>query len=363
MMKKTAFGLVMLSALFILSSCEVDDASDSTSESTSEVSIDPTTEFTVTFDLNYSGATGTPAPQTVLYNNLVTEPDTPVRTDYTFKHWSTDLYGMEVWNFSTDTVTADMTLYAAWDYSYVEPPIETKMYYLNAPAFWLADGHTAGMYVWSDEDGAKKSWPGEKMTLVEGEIFSLEIPVNYDKILFVRLTAAGLEPEVGLKSQTSDLDLTLLEDEDINFYTVDETPRYGDSKCRGRWSVYPNEPEPYPIEETKTIYVDIPAYWHTDGDVAGIYLAQSDWTPLTGWPGEMMTLVSGEIYRFEVPESYTRVIFNKMTTSGGEPLQAKKAQTEDLLVPTDDNNLFTMDETVSYMPTKCSGTWSTYTPE
>ncbi|MFA5421876.1 MAG: InlB B-repeat-containing protein [Bacilli bacterium] len=364
MIRRNVVAFLFLLLPLIATSCNTDNSSESSGESSnsSSSSVDPSTEYTVTFDLNYSGAESAPDSQTVLVNTKVVEPTAPTRTDYEFINWSSDYYGSDAWDFGNDVVISDMTLYAAWRYSYVEPPIPKKMFYLNAPAFWLVDSYTAGIYAWSDEDGPKKAWPGEKMTPVEGEIFSLEVPVNYDKMLFARLTPSGLEPEAGIKSQTSDIDLSLLDDEALNYFTVDETVYYGDSKCRGRWSVYPNEPEPYPIEETKTIYVDIPTYWHTDGDVAGIYLAQGDWTPFKTWPGDKMTLVSGEIYSFDVPESYTRVIFNKMTAAGEQPIEAKKAQTENLIIPIDGKNFYTIAETAVYKPTNCSGAWSTYTP-
>lgn len=380
MNKKTAFAMFLISSAFVLGSCNVkpsdtsvdvsndisentseDETSDNTtitSESASD-SIDPSTTYTVTFDLNYTGAEGAPAPQEVLTGGLVNEPTAPERTDFTFKYWARNAYGSGTWIFATDVVTSSITLYATWEYSYVEPPVPTKMYYLNAPAFWLVDNYTAGIYAW-DADGAPKNiWPGEKMTFVEGEIFSFELAENYINILFVRLTPEGIEPAVGSKSQSVDIDLSLLASKDLNYFTLDEDARYGDNKCRGRWSVYPNDPDPYPPVETRTIYVDVPAYWHSDGHVAGIFLGTATWALKESWPGEKMTLVSGEIYRFEVPEEYVKVIFNALNPDGTAPVD-KKAQTVDELIPSDDKNLFTIDETVVYMDSKCTGTWSVY---
>ncbi len=363
MIKKNYFVFLFLLASLVATSCTTTPSDTSSDESSSaSESIDPTSEYTVTFDLNYAGAENTPASQTILVNNLVSEPTPPTRTDYTFLHWSSDIYGANAWDFDNNLVVSDMTLYAAWEYSYVEPPIPKKTFYLNAPAFWLVDNYTAGVYVWSDEDGPKLNWPGEKMTAIEGELFSIEIPTNYTKMLFVRLTPAGLEPAVGSKSQTVDLDLATLTNPDFNYFTVNEALRYDDNKCSGLWSVYPNDPEPLPPEETTTFYVDVPTFWHTDGRVAGIYLATTGWgAAKESWPGELMTFVSDEIYSFEVPESYVNVIFVALLPSGAEPA-TQKTQTVDLIKPTNGDNLYTIEETVVYSPSKSSGVWSVYTP-
>jgi len=362
MKQMTAFGLLLFTAMFVVSSCGIDPTDTTSDDASSQPeSIDPATEFTVTFDLNYPGAEGTPPPQTIVYNNLVSEPETPIREDYTFTHWSSDLYGSNVWNFATDAVISNMTLHAAWEYTYVEPPIEKKTYYLNAPAFWLVDSYTAGLFAW-DIDGVNKvMWPGEKMTYVEGEIFSLEVPVNYTSIIFVRLTPEGAWPEEGARSQSGDLDLESLIDSNYNYYTLDEAIRFGgqESPCRGRWSVYPNDPEPYPPVDTITLYVDVPTYWHTEGRVAGVYLWNSSGN--NAWPGELMTLVGGEIYSFEVPDDYINIIFNALTPIGVEPA-TNKVQTVDEIIPIDGKNLFTIDDAVVHMPSKCTGVWSTYTP-
>lgn len=364
MIKKSSFVFLVLLASFLITSCGPNTSSNTSGDATDSAteSIDPSTEYTVTFNLNYSGAEGAPSPQTILVNNKVTKPADPTRTDYTFLAWSSDLYGSDIWDFNNDLVVSNMTLYASWEYSYVEPPVPKKMFYLNAPAFWLVDNYTAGIYAWSDEDGPKTNWPGEKMTAIEGELFSFEIPTKYTKLIFTRLTPAGAEPAEGSKSQTVDLDLATLSNPDFDFFTVNEAVRYDNNKCSGLWSVYPNEPEPLPPEETTTFYVDVPAYWHTDGHVAGIYLATAGWgAAKESWPGQLMTLVSGEIYSFEVAESYVNIIFNTLMPSGAEPATLK-AQTIDLVKPTNGDNLFTIDETAVYSPSKATGVWSTYTP-
>jgi uncharacterized repeat protein (TIGR02543 family) len=67
--------------------------------------------FTVTF--NADGGSAVPN-QTVAQGGKVTEPTGPTREGYTFAGWHSDDAKTILWNFATDTVTADTTLYARW---------------------------------------------------------------------------------------------------------------------------------------------------------------------------------------------------------------------------------------------------------
>ena len=54
---------------------------------------------------------------------LLSAPASPVREGYVFTGWYTDEGHTSLWDFSTDTVVADMTLYGAWElYIPPEPP-------------------------------------------------------------------------------------------------------------------------------------------------------------------------------------------------------------------------------------------------
>lgn len=48
------------------------------------------------------------------YNTLVTKPDDPTKTGYTFGGWYKEEALTNAWNFTSDKVTADTTLYARW---------------------------------------------------------------------------------------------------------------------------------------------------------------------------------------------------------------------------------------------------------
>lgn len=67
--------------------------------------------FTVTFDLNYEGSTSTTSQ--VAYLSTVSEPEDPVRTNYTFVGWYTSPTENTVFSFDT-AITCDTTIYAHW---------------------------------------------------------------------------------------------------------------------------------------------------------------------------------------------------------------------------------------------------------
>ena len=73
----------------------------------------PTT-YTVTFSLNYTGATGAPVAQTISAGGKATKPTDPTRTGYTFAGWFKEATCTNAWNFETNTITGTTTIYAKW---------------------------------------------------------------------------------------------------------------------------------------------------------------------------------------------------------------------------------------------------------
>jgi uncharacterized repeat protein (TIGR02543 family) len=72
--------------------------------------------YTVTFDKNTDEVvTGMPTTQQVAEGGKVTKPSNPVLYGYYVAAWSTDRAGVSPWDFATDTVMADMTLFAQWE--------------------------------------------------------------------------------------------------------------------------------------------------------------------------------------------------------------------------------------------------------
>lgn len=71
-------------------------------------------EYTINFQ-TYAEDENPPEPyKGVLYGELLAKPDDPVRERYELLGWYRDENCTESWDFDTDTVTGDMTLYAGW---------------------------------------------------------------------------------------------------------------------------------------------------------------------------------------------------------------------------------------------------------
>ncbi len=68
---------------------------------------------TYTVSFNPTGGSAVP-PQTIASGGLVTEPANPTRDEYAFEGWYTDNTYTVRWDFSTNTVTSDRTLWANW---------------------------------------------------------------------------------------------------------------------------------------------------------------------------------------------------------------------------------------------------------
>lgn len=89
----------------------VPDGTDSYASVNNDVTVVVTTECTVSFE---SGGGSDVPGQTVQYGERIIEPDEPTREGYTFNGWYRDLDRTILWNFETDTVQGNMTLYAGW---------------------------------------------------------------------------------------------------------------------------------------------------------------------------------------------------------------------------------------------------------
>ena len=79
---------------------------------TVEVGVD-ILKYTVTFNANGHG-TAPAAQSEIAYEGKATEPTAPTEAGYTFGGWYKEAGCTNPWNFETDKVTADTTLYAKW---------------------------------------------------------------------------------------------------------------------------------------------------------------------------------------------------------------------------------------------------------
>ena len=78
--------------------------------------------YNITFETN--GGTILSA-QSVLENEKIEQPETPVKEEYLFEGWFKEPECENIWDFETDTVTTDITLYAKWTEGETETEAET----------------------------------------------------------------------------------------------------------------------------------------------------------------------------------------------------------------------------------------------
>ena len=85
--------------------------------------------YFVTFDLNSTGAAGNFPQISAKYGETITAPiDEPHWTDHTFGGWYKEAACTTPWDFDTDTVTADITLYAKWTANTPAPKSHTVVF-------------------------------------------------------------------------------------------------------------------------------------------------------------------------------------------------------------------------------------------
>ena len=75
------------------------------------------TEYDVTFNLGYEGAPAIDA-QKVAENTRATKPTDPTRSGYEFGGWYKEALCTNAFDFNTDTITANTTIYAKWNKLY-----------------------------------------------------------------------------------------------------------------------------------------------------------------------------------------------------------------------------------------------------
>jgi len=104
MMCRKIFLAISIVALILVSiNCEL--------PSTENPGEDTPIEHSVTFESN--GGDAVP-PQSVAQGGKIIQPPAPTKTDQTFQGWFRESTLDTEWNFDTDTVSQDLTLYAKW---------------------------------------------------------------------------------------------------------------------------------------------------------------------------------------------------------------------------------------------------------
>ena len=116
---------------------------------------------------------------------------------------------------------------------------------------------------------------------------------------------------------------------------------------------------------TKTIYCKMAqSWWKADGAAVGAHY----WGTAgdgTAWPGNRMTPVTGETDLWSVDidtDKYQNIIFIRVNGSG--TVSDWGAKTADLILPTDDKNLYTITSTSPVWGNPgVAGNWSVYAPD
>jgi uncharacterized repeat protein (TIGR02543 family) len=98
--------------------------------------------FTITFDKNGGDIDANPASITVNEGSLITAPEPPARADFNFAGWYTEAECINIWDFDTDTVTANITLYAKWEFD-GDPVIRSAAITVISPIANAAPNTTA----------------------------------------------------------------------------------------------------------------------------------------------------------------------------------------------------------------------------
>lgn len=101
------------------------DGSGSYPCESTEATVILSTDCTVSFASN--GGTEVPE-QHVIFGETIQEPEAPIREGYKLLGWYSDIHLKDKWNFETDTVRGNMTLYAKWTQAteLIESPTVTR---------------------------------------------------------------------------------------------------------------------------------------------------------------------------------------------------------------------------------------------
>jgi uncharacterized repeat protein (TIGR02543 family) len=106
---------------------------------------------------NLSGASGTPpTAQTIVHNKTVIKPVNPTRAGYTFLGWYTSASGTTAWNFTSNQVITNRTLYAKWALSKPAVPGSAKAQsasYNSIKVSWKPVSYASGYEIYTCKFG------------------------------------------------------------------------------------------------------------------------------------------------------------------------------------------------------------------
>lgn len=150
------------------------------------------------------------------------------------------------------TFAVGMAAVGASSISYTDPVKaegETKTIYCKVDkSWWTVDGAAVGVHYWGGTEVVGTSWPGVRMSLVEGEtnVWSYDVPANTLNCIFTRYNPSDTgAADWGAKTK----DLTIPTDGKNLFTITSKDAVWGDPGCDGEWSTYvPTTPSKYYVE-------------------------------------------------------------------------------------------------------------------
>jgi len=113
---------------------------------------DTTTPETVIVTFNANGGSPTPSNQPIEKGKIVNEPQAPTKENYTLDGWYKEEALTNKWNFASDTVSANITLWAKWN---EKQPNVTAIYRRTYYGFYLksnSEGYGKDYNVHTDTD-------------------------------------------------------------------------------------------------------------------------------------------------------------------------------------------------------------------
>ena len=113
------------------------------------------------------------------------------------------------------------------------------LYCRCAQSWWKADDAAVGAYYWGGTNGT--SWPGARMTPVDGEtdLWSIDIPDDHTSVIFTRVNGSGDVAYWGAKTD----DLTIPTDGKNCFTITQSTAAWDGALSAGEWGTYPSSAE------------------------------------------------------------------------------------------------------------------------
>ena len=197
------------------------------------------------------------------------------------------VFGMVV---ATAAVDADLADAKASDVA--STAVSGTVYFKNT-----GNWSTVYAYVWiQGTTTSVQSWPGQAMTLDEGNVYKYTISGDYNMIIFNN----------GSGTQTADLSIPAAGQ--IYDYSTGTWSEYKEEPTTDGTTVTPTTADPTtePVTGSTMVYCKNSAGW---GSV-NAYMWSTSLGDNGGWPGVKMTNIGEDIWQYEVTADYNMIIFN-----------------------------------------------------